>query len=139
MAEPIVVTVKDETGTSSTKAGQSSSKQKATTNLNPQAKENNKSSTASTLASLIALRSVNYMTSNVGKWTGNSRNQQTVNNVKQLMGYGMAFAVNPILGLVSVAFDGVTTALDYSYENKWNQIKTEQAKVRTGGTGGYRR
>jgi hypothetical protein len=88
---------------------------------------------------MVAMRSINYVTSNVGKWTGSTRNQQVVNNVKQLIGYGVAFAVNPILGAVTVALDGVTNALDYAYERKWEKIRVEQAQVKTGGKGGYRR
>ena len=91
------------------------------------------------MALSVAKRSVSYITSNIGKWSGNSRNQTMVNNVSKLAGYGMAFAANPYLGAVVVAMDGITTTLDYAYENKWNQIQTQQAQIRTGGKGGYRR
>ena len=140
MAEPITVIVKDETGTSqSVQAGNVANSGSSNKPLNPQAKNNSSKSTAGVIGTMVAMRSINYITSNVGKWTGNSRNQQAVNNVKQLIGYGIAFAVNPVLGAVSVALDGVTHALDYAYERKWEQIRVEQAQARTGGKGGYRR
>lgn len=87
----------------------------------------------------VAKRSASYITSNIGKWSGNSRNQTIVNNVSRLAGYGMAFAANPYLGAVVVAMDGITSALDYAYENRWNQIREQQAQIRIGGKGGYRR
>lgn len=139
MAEPITVIVKDETGTTSVQAGNVANGGSSNKPLNQQAKNNSSKSTAGVIGTMVAMRSINYVTSNVGKWTGNSRNQQTVNNIKQLMGYGIAFAVNPVLGAVSVALDGVTHALDYAYERKWEQIRVEQAQARTGGKGGYRR
>lgn len=142
MAEntPIVVTVKDETGTTSVNAGNVSGGGSSNNKpLNQQAKTNSSKSMAGVVGTMIAMRSINYVTSNVGKWTGSTRNQQVVNNVKQLIGYGVAFAVNPILGAVTVALDGVTNALDYAYERKWEKIRVEQAQVKTGGKGGYRR
>ena len=91
------------------------------------------------IALSVAKRSVSYVTSNIGKWSGNSRNQNAMNNISKVAGYGMALAVNPYLGMAAIAMDGITYALDYAWENKWNQIQEQQAKVRTGGKGGYRR
>lgn len=138
MAEPIVVTVKDETGVTTKQTGQTS---KADPNkaTNPQAKANKKASTTSVVATMIAMRSINYATSNVGKWTGNKNNQALVNSIKTGISYGVAFAVNPILGAVTVGLDAATYALDYAYERKWEQIRVQQAQARTGGKGGYRR
>lgn len=138
MAEPIKVLLTDETGTATITTG-NVAQNNPNQPINDSAKANKKSSMAQTAAHLVVLRAVNYTTSNVGKWTGNSRTQNIINGAKQALGYGIAFAVNPILGAVTVGLDGVTTVLDYAYENKWNNIKAEQAQARAGGKGGYRR
>lgn len=138
MAEPIKVLLTDETGTATITTG-NVAQNNPNQPINDSAKANKKSSMAQTAAHLVVLRAVNYTTSNVGKWTGNTRAQNLINGAKQALGYGIAFAVNPILGAVTVGLDGVTTVLDYAYENKWQNIKSAQAQARAGGKGGYRR
>ena len=81
------------------------------------------------IALSVAKRSVSYVTSNIGKWSGNSRNQNAMNNISKVAGYGMALAVNPYLGMAAIAMDGITYALDYAWENKWNQIQEQHAYI----------
>lgn len=140
MAEPIKIKITDETGTATINANSvSSNSNNQNKAVNQSAKANQKASVVTTAAHIAVMRSVNYTTSNIGKWTGNQHNQAIVNNMKSVIGYGMAFAVNPILGAVSVAFDGLTYMADYAYEQKWDRIKSQQAQARAGGKGGYRR
>lgn len=141
MAEAIKVQITDDTGvqTISANGGVASNSNGNNKPLNPQAKENNKKSNASVVAKMMAMRSVSYATSNIGKWTGNTRNQDMVNNMKTAVGYGIAFATNPLLGLAVVSMDAITTIADYSYERKWEKIQANQNLLRTGGKGGYRR
>ena len=139
MAEPIRVVISDDTGTATVKGGGTSQASANNKSANPQAKGNKKAAVAQSAATMIAMRSINYATSNVGKWTGNSSYQNQINIAKQAIGYGMAFAINPILGAVTVALDGATYIADYAYEQKWNTIKSQQAQARAGGKGGYRR
>ena len=138
MAEPIRVIIKDDSGTATITSG---SKNPANTNKspNPQAKKNKSAAMAQSAATMIAMRSINYATSNIGKWTGNTSNQTTINNVKTAIGYGMAFAVNPVLGAITVALDGATNAIDMFYENRKNQRISQEAMSRIGGKGGYRK
>ena len=138
MAEPITVIVKDQTGTTTTQVGNTSN-QSPNTPLNQQAKTNKQKSNAAVVSKMIAFRSVNYATSNVGKWTGNKNNQATVNAIKTGIGYATAFAINPLLGAVAVGLDAATYAIDYAYERKWENIRVQQAQARIGGKGGYRR
>lgn len=138
MAEPIQVKITDDTGTSTISAG-NVSQNNPNKPINQSAKENKKASVLTTASHMVLMRSINYTTSNVGKWTGSNRLQNQINNTKQLIGYGVAFAVNPVLGAVTVAMDGLTNVIDYAYEDKWNRIKSEQAVARSGGKGGYRR
>lgn len=139
MAEPIKITITDDTGTTQISGGNTTNTQASNKPMNSAAKNNNKSSVLTTASHVALMRAVNYTTSNIGKWTGNSHNQTIVNNVKTMIGYGIAFAVNPVLGAVSVAFDGLTYALDHAYEQRWNNIKERENLVRIGGKGGYRR
>lgn len=139
MAEPIQVKITDDTGTSTIKVGTGNNASNSNKPLNPQSKSNQAATTMNVIATMTAKRTISYVTSNVGKWTGNSRNQNIVNNVSRAVSYGMAMAVNPYLGMAVVALDGLTYAFDYMYENKWNQIREQQALIRTGGKGGYRR
>jgi hypothetical protein len=138
MAEPIQVKITDDTGTSTISAG-NVSQNNPNKPINQSARENKKASVLTTASHMVLMRSINYTTSNVGKWTGSNRLQNQINTTKQLIGYGVAFAVNPILGAVTVAMDGFTNVIDYAYEDKWNRIKSEQAQARSGGKGGYRR
>ena len=138
MAEPITVIVKDQTGTTTTQVGNTSN-QSPNTPLNQQAKTNKQKSNAAVVSKMIALRSINYTTSNIGKWTGNKNNQAVVNTIKQGIGYATAFAINPLLGAIAVGLDAATYAIDYAYERKWENIRVQQAQARIGGKGGYRR
>lgn len=139
MAEPIQIKITDDTGTTTIDAGNVANNNNPNKPLNKDAKNNKKASVLSTVSHIAMMRSVNYTTSNIGKWTGNQANQNMINATKTTIGYGTAFAANPILGVVTVAMDGLTTVLDYAYENKWNNVKAQQQQARTGGKGGYRR
>ena len=95
-------------------------------------------STAQILAVTTAKKSVSYLASNVGKYSGNQRDQILVNNVSKVIGYGVAFAVNPALGAATMAFDAVITGIDNWWEQKWDKARTQQAKARAGEGVGYR-
>jgi len=138
MAEPIKVLLTDDTGTATITTG-NVAQNNPNKPINESAKANKKASMLSTVSHLVAMRAVSYTTSNIGKWTGNTRAQNVINGAKTAVGYGIAFAVNPLLGAVTVGLDGVTTVLDYAYENKWQNIRSAQAQARAGGKGGYRR
>lgn len=142
MAEPIVITVKDELGTTSTTAGVNGSKNNGSngqTTLNQQAKTNQSKNNAAVISKMIALRSINYATSNVGKWTGNKQNQAGVNALRTGISYATAMAINPIIGAVAVGLDAATYAIDYWFEEKTQRVQTLELQNRIGGKGGYRR
>ena len=74
--KPIEIIIKDERGEEAVQGGGGSN-----TNIQPdsmpnqQAKENKKASALQAAAMMVAMRSISYASSNIGKWTGNSRNQ----------------------------------------------------------------
>ena len=142
MAEPIKVVIKDETGQQEVSVGTGSATQSElnkNTIKNTQVKSNQRSTEIAAAGTFIAMQTANYVTSNIGKWSGRQQTQTTINNAKRVAGYGMALAANVWLGLAVIAVDGATSIADYMYDRKWEQIRSNQAKARNGDLGGYRR
>ena len=140
MAEAVKVEITDDTGKTTISAQPvAKAKTKVDTATNEGAKENAKRSNASVVAKMVAARSVSYATSNVGKWTGNTRNQNNVNALKTGVTYGVSIATNPMLGLTTMALDFTTTMFDYAYENQMDRYRTQAYNTRIGGKGGYRK
>lgn len=107
----------------------------ATPNQESTSKAQNQSlarSSAQIVAVTAAKRTASYLISNVGKYSGSTRLQTTINNVMKVGGYAVAFAVNPALGAITVAADAITTAVDNWWEDKWNNARSNQAKARAG-------
>ena len=95
-------------------------------------------------AAVVGKQVLNYTTSNIGKWTGNQHNQQVVNDAKEMVGYGMLFAVNPVAALASFGFRVATTAIDTAWEQKWDNLASQRKLARAGFSSsgeaiGYRR
>lgn len=82
----------------------------------------------------ILTKTIDYTTSNIGKWTGNSQKQQVVNNIKELFGVGMAFAVNPVLGGINLALSVGTRAIDEQWRLQMEQKNLSQLRARNGYT-----
>ena len=141
MAEPIKVVIKDETGQQEVSVGTGNAQSELNKNTikNTQVKSNQRSTEIAAAGTFIAMQTANYVTSNIGKWSGRQQTQTTINNAKRVAGYGMALAANVWLGLAVIAVDGATTIADYMYDRKWEQIRSNQAKARNGDLGGYRR
>ena len=139
--QPIEVIIRDDTGVENISAGSTASGGTETKGSvdNRQAKANTKNSQFAAAGTYIAMQTFNYVTSNVGKYTGNMNNQTQINNAKRLVGYGMALGSNWALGLAVIAMDGATSIANYMYDRKFDVIRSEQAKRRTGDLGGYRR
>lgn len=137
--KPIEIIVRDERGEERVQGGGGSNTGADKTLNNAQSKPNNSKSTASMVATMVAMRSISYATSNVGKWTGNSQNQAAVDFITRATGYAVAFASNVYVGIATVALDSATYAIDYTMELYWNKKQEAQAQARSGGKGGYRR
>lgn len=99
---------------------------------NQVADRNKKGVQGMAIASMIASRTLSYTTSNIGKWTGNSRNQETVNNIMQVGGIAAAAYVNPYLALAVAAIQVGTTAIDAAWTNKQETLKSNVRKLRAG-------
>ena len=139
MRNDITIFIKDQTGGEQKITGGGGSNVSNEKVNNPSSNENKRHSMLATIATMTAMRSISYVSSNIGKWTGNSQYQAMADTVQRGLGYGAAFAANVYVGLATVALDAGTTAIDYMYERYWQDAQTRQAVARSGGKGGYRR
>ena len=118
----IKVTITDngtQSTTSKTIQQRANTTKEATEKLDPKneaSTQTKKDSQVMVVAGMVASRSFNYITSNVGKWTGNSRNQETVNNIRQVVSLGASAVVSPWLTLAMAGMQLGTTAMDTSYQ-----------------------
>lgn len=132
----VKVIVQDETSTTTQRASKApTTASQAGAKVDPKnssAKENKKSGQGLAVASMLASRSLNYVTSNVGKWTGNSRNQEIVNTAKQAIGIGAAAYINPYLAIAMVGIQIGTTAADAAYTNYAEGLKANIRQLRAG-------
>lgn len=95
-------------------------------------KENQALSKGLAVATMVGSQAFSYMTSNVGKWTGSTRTQTTVNNVMELVSIGaMAYASLP-MAIACVGVNIAKTAIDTNYEQKWDAYSKEYARKRAG-------
>jgi hypothetical protein len=94
--------------------------------------DNKKSSKMLAAATMIGSQALNYTTSNIGKWTGDSRMQRNINNANQVIALGMMAYANPYVAIAVAAVNMGTTALDESYERKWDTRRSNLAKARVG-------
>lgn len=115
----------------STTAQEVSEKLDAKNNI---ADRNKKGAQGMAIASVVASRTLSHTTSNIGKWTGNSRNQDTVNNIMQIGGIAAAAYINPWLALAVAAIQIGTTAADAAWTNNQEAIKSNVRKLRAGYT-----
>lgn len=81
---------------------------------------------------MVGKQAFNYVTSNVGKWTGDSRNQVIVNNISEAVGIGIMASQSLWL---AAAYAGVrlgTTALNNWQEDLEDSKRVTQAYSRAG-------
>ena len=83
-------------------------------------------------ASMVGSQALNYTTSNVGKWTGDSRTQRQINTASQLITLGAMAYANPYVAIAVTAVNMGTTALDEAYDRKWDAKRSNLAKARAG-------
>ena len=133
----IKVTITDETGSSSSVSSSSTTPVSSTVNANGKVKskevkqsDDNRNSLA--VATMIAQQTFNYMTSNIGKWTGSTRLQTGVNNAMQVFSIGAMAYVSPVIAVANVGINLATTAMDTAYEQQWDSYSKEYARKRVG-------
>lgn len=135
----IKVTITDERGNIESVSGSTSTSAPTNNTLtkqgsinSKQVKENQIFSKSMAVASMVASQSFNYITSNIGKWTGSSRTQTQVNNMQQLASLGAMAFISPAVAVATVGISLATTSIDTAYEQKWDRYAKEQAQKRAG-------
>ena len=133
----IKVTITDETGSSSSVSSSSTTPVSSTVNANgkvksKEVKKSDDNSKSLAVATMIAQQTFNYMTSNVGKWTGSTRIQTGVNNALQLVSIGAMFKVSPAVAVANIGVNLATTAMNTAYEQRWDAYSKEYARKRAG-------
>lgn len=133
----IKVLITDETGGSSSVSSSSAKPVSSTVNANgkvksKEVKQSDDNSKGLAVATMIAQQTFNYMTSNIGKWTGSTRKQTAINNTMQLVSIGAMAYVSPVIAVANVGINLATTAMDTAYEQKWDAYSKEYARKRAG-------
>lgn len=133
----IKVLITDETGGSTSVSSSSAKPVSSTVNANgkvksKEVKQSDDNSKGLAVASMVASQTFNYMTSNVGKWTGSTAKQQQVNNAMQLISIGAMAYISPAIAIANVGINLATTAIDTAYEQRWDSYSKEYARKRAG-------
>lgn len=141
MSHRIDVIISDKTNQGNTIINESGTPQVAAQRQVPTTETgatNNTNAKITTIATLVATQTFNYMTSNIGKWTGSQARQNDVNKLMTGIGLGVALYANPYLALATAAIKIGTTAFDNYYENKWDKRESNQARAKAGELKGRR-
>ena len=137
MPNEIYVKIFDETSSNDNNSGTSESltTQAMMRKKSPPSSEtagNVKKTKAIAIASMIGSRSLSYISSNVGKWSGNHRNQTTVNNIQQVASLAAMAVASWQIALVTATLSVATNAIDNYHEQKWDNIRAKQEQARAG-------
>lgn len=130
MAE-LKVIIQDETSTEQVTINKPATANKSQVQ-SPEVVASKASSKGLAIASMIGSRAFSYVTSNVGKWTGDSRKQTAVNNLMQVGSMAALAYVSPVIAIATVALNATTTAIDTSIEQKWDKKQSQQNQARAG-------
>ena len=133
----IKVLITDETGGTSSVSSSSAKPVSSTINSNgkvksKEVKQSDDNSKGLAVATMIAQQTFNYMTSNIGKWTGSTRLQTGVNNAMQVFSIGAMAYVSPAIAIANIGLNIATTAMDTAYEQQWDSYSKEYARKRVG-------
>ena len=136
----IEIYVKDEKGTASATSSlqttlEPTTPQQASQKIDVQndiSNQNKQDTQGVVIASMLASRTLSYATSNVGKWTGNSRNQDRVNKLQQAAGIGVTAMVSPVLAVATVGVQVGTTAFEAYATNRLEEQRADARRLRAG-------
>ena len=103
---------------------------------NPTARKDSsavKTATSFIIGKQIGKNLLNFASSRVEMYTGDSQAQANVNMTMKMIGYGIGFATNPALTAVALATDIATQWADSAYKHKWEMIGIEDRVNLLGG------
>lgn len=108
-----------------------------TTGASIEKKESQKSAKGMIVASTLVNQAINFTTSNIGKWTGSTQTQQSINNVMQIGTIATMSIVSPALALATVVANASITAMNTSYEQKWDLRQQQYNRAKVGELKGF--
>lgn len=135
----IKVVISDERGSVETTTTGTSTNATApsTSGSSIEKKESQKSAKGMVIASTLVNQAINLTTSNIGKWTGSTRNQQSINNVMQVGTIATMSIVSPALALATFVANASITAINTSYEQKWDTRQQQYNRAKVGELKGF--
>lgn len=84
------------------------------------------------IALYVGKKALSMVTSRVGVTTRSSVKQAQVNTAMKMVGYGVAIAKDPVLGLLAVGVDTVNSILDYDEARKTEGRRLSVLRERAG-------
>lgn len=108
-----------------------------TTGTSVEKKSAEKSAKGLIVASTLVNQAVNFTTNNIGKWTGSTQRQQSINNVSQLGTLAGLGVVSPALALATFVANTSITAINTSYEQKWDTKQQQYNRAKVGELKGF--
>ncbi|MBQ8426558.1 MAG: hypothetical protein IJX16_07575 [Clostridia bacterium] len=100
------------------------------TQKKPKEKDNSFNSKA--IALYIGKQALSMVTSRVGVMTRSNVKQAQVNTAMKMVGYGVAIATNPVLGILAIGVDTINSALDYSEKARVEERRLSVLRERAG-------
>ncbi len=98
----------------------------------PTTKANSAKALGIVAAAMVGRQTVNFLTSNVGKFTGNSQNQVAVNNAMEVIGIGILATQSWPIALATAGIKLGMTAINNWQEDHIDNIRVGQASARAG-------
>lgn len=87
---------------------------------------------AANLAINAAKSTANYVTSNIGTWTGNQYAQKKADQTMKIIGMAAMVAANPALGIANIALQGTFDIIDTVIQRRWERKDYERQMARYG-------
>jgi len=100
----------------------------ATTNTQPTLNAKNLKLAAG--GAMIAKRSFDFATSNIGTFTGNSRLQNQINNTMKLASHAAHIAISPITGIAALGLDITLSEISRNFEIKLREDNLEMQRFK---------
>ncbi len=95
-------------------------------------KEKDNSFNSKAIALYVGKQALSMVTSRVGVMTRSNVKQAQVNTAMKMVGYGVAIAANPVLGILAMGVDFINSSLDYKEKGRVEERRLSVLKERAG-------
>lgn len=101
-------------------------------------KEKDTSVNSKMIALYVGKQALSMVTSRVGVMTRSNVKQQQVNTAMKMVGYGVAIATNPVLGILAIGIDTANSIIDYNEKARVESNRLSILRERAGNSNGSR-